>query len=273
MNLEAAEKIRPPRDNLFRGAESWRPELTRDADDDGMPTLHGHFAVFDRWTEIDSLFEGHFLERIAPGAFTKTFKEQRSEMRVLLQHGMDPQAGDKPLGPIEVLEEDEIGGRYSVPLLDTSYNRDIVPGLEAGLYGASFRFRVMREEIEEEPGRSEHNPDGITERTIKEAQVFEFGPVTFPAYQEATAGVRSLRPADLHAALAERELAEAEAVRTTATNSTPAVVSLVFGDETETHDGAEGTSPRPGRTRRYLRRAKYQLPRRGKEDQPPWQIP
>jgi hypothetical protein len=52
------------------------------------PTLFGHFAVFNEWTEIDSMFEGHFLERIAPGAFKKTFREQ--QQKVLFQHGQDP---------------------------------------------------------------------------------------------------------------------------------------------------------------------------------------
>ena len=46
----------------------------RDSVDGGMPTLHGHFAVFNEWTEINSLMEGNFLERIAPGAFKKTMQ-------------------------------------------------------------------------------------------------------------------------------------------------------------------------------------------------------
>ena len=118
-----------------------------------MPTLHGHFAVFNRWAEIDSLFEGHFLERIAPGAFAHTFAADREAMRVTFQHGRDPYLGDKPLGPIETLREDRVGALYEVPLLDTHYAAELVPGLRAGTYGASFRFRVLRQEIDEEPGR------------------------------------------------------------------------------------------------------------------------
>src|SRR5205823_2500044 len=70
--------------------------------------------------------------------------------------------------------------------------RELIPGLDAGLYGASFRFKVMREEVVDEPGPSDANPHGLKERTVKEAKVMEFGPVTFPAYTGATAGVRSL---------------------------------------------------------------------------------
>jgi HK97 family phage prohead protease len=159
---------------------------------DGMPILHGHFAVFNRWARIDSIVEGQFYESIAPGAFRKTIQENRQRMRVLFNHGKDPQAGMKPLGPIAELREDEEGAYYEVPLLDTSYNRDLLPGLQAGLYGASFQFSVMKERPNRSPGRSDHNPDGWPETVVQEAKVKEFGPVTFPAYQEADAGVRSL---------------------------------------------------------------------------------
>jgi len=157
-----------------------------------LGTLAGHFAVFDRWTEIDSPLEGHFMERLAPGAFTKTFSENRKNMRVLLNHGKDPSVGMKPLGPIRELGEDSSGAFYEVALLDTSYNRDLVPGLKEGLFGASFRFQIRREDFDQFPDRSDHNPEGIPESTIRECKVKEFGPVTFGQYETATAGLRSL---------------------------------------------------------------------------------
>lgn len=180
----------PPRENLVRGV---RPGVElRTTEDGAMPTLHGRFAVFNEWTEIDSAWEGRFLERIQPGAFKKTIAENRSGMRVLFDHGHDPNIGNKPLGPIADLRETDDGAYYEVPLLDTEYVRELLPGLQAGLYGASFRFKVMREDFDKRPERSELNPEGLPERTITEARVMEFGPVTFPAYDGATAGVRSL---------------------------------------------------------------------------------
>lgn len=83
-----------------------------------------------------------------------------------------------------------------MPLLDTSYNHDLIPGLRAGVYAASFRFKVLREDMDETAHASAYDPNALPERTIREAQVLEFGPVTFPAYEGATAGVRKRLPAE-----------------------------------------------------------------------------
>ncbi len=161
------------------------------ADTDILGVLHGHFSMFDNWYRIDSWWEGTFLESIAPGAFRKTMAERRNQIVVAFDHGFDPQIGDKVLGGIDDLREDDQGAYYEVGLLDTSYNRDLAPALRRGLYGSSFRFQVIRDEWNEEPGKTDHNPDGLPERTIKEVRLFEFGPVTYPANPEATAGLRS----------------------------------------------------------------------------------
>jgi len=166
------------------------PEV-REGEADNNPTLFGHFAVFDSWTEINSVFEGNFMERIAPGAFRKTFKENRDRIRSLFQHGADPQIGDKPIGRIEELHEDSDGAYYEVGLYD-GLPELVMDGLRDGQYGASFRFRAIREDLVEAPEASEHNPRALPERTLKELRLFEFGPVTFPAYADATAGMRSL---------------------------------------------------------------------------------
>lgn len=176
----------PPRDDLVRE----NPGVTV-SQNGGGPKLVGTIVPFNQWTEINSAYEGHFLERFAPGALTKTFQDRADRIQVLFQHGKDPQVGDKPLGTISRIDHQTDGTHYEVDLLDTGYVRELIPGLEAGLYGTSVRFRVLKEEFVKEPGRSDHNPEGLPERTVKEAFVREFGPVTFPAYETAKAGMRS----------------------------------------------------------------------------------
>jgi hypothetical protein len=196
-----------PRDNLFRGLFERAVDLRAGAlDQDAPPTMYGHFSVFDAWYPVASWFEGDFVERVAAGAFKRTINDpaDRERLRVTFDHGYDINLGDKPLGPIDVLREDDKGPYYEVPLLDTSYNQDfILPALEGrlmngekrgsdGLLGASFRFRITGEEWAKAPKKSAHNPDGLPERTITEVRLMEFGPVVYPANPAATASVRSL---------------------------------------------------------------------------------
>lgn len=206
--------IEAPDGPLFRGLTE-APELRSEGDSDGT-LMHGHFSVFDAWYEIDSWYEGTFMERTATGAFKKTIRENRDNIKVQFDHGYDVHIGDALLGPIDDLREDDIGPYFEVPLLDTDYNRDrILPQLQTrllngerrgtSLLGSSFRFRVTRDEFVMEPKRSDHNPLGLPERTIREVRLFEFGPVVFPASPAATAGVRSVGLTD-HYLERQREL-------------------------------------------------------------------
>lgn len=164
----------------------------RDLPADSLGMMIVRFSPFNTWYEIDSWWEGCFMERTAPGAFTKTMNERRDQIKTLFDHGYDFQIGGKILGSIMELREDSDTALSEVALYDTSYNRDLLPGLRDGAYGSSFMFRVMRDEWIEEPGRSDYNPDGLAERTIKEVKLYEAGPVTWPANPDATAGMRSL---------------------------------------------------------------------------------
>lgn len=191
----------PAADNDEFGDDETRAAAPASAPTGGT-TLTGVFSRFDAWYEIDSWLEGQFLERTVKGAFKKTIKENRDGMVVAYDHGYDPEIGDKPLGPIEDLRETDEGPFYLVPLLATSYNSEFVlPALQGltldgrsfgSTLGASFRFRVLRDEWVMAPKPSDYNPKGIPERTIREARVFEFGPVPYPASAAASAGVRGL---------------------------------------------------------------------------------
>lgn len=183
--------------------------------------LEVNFAVFDAWTEIHSWYEGDFLERLSLGSFTKTMKENRSGVVIQFDHGYDMHVGDLPLAPVVDLREDDAGAWIGGPLLNTDYNRDRILPLLAGrdmdgndhgsLLGASFRFRVIKDEWDDEPGRSDHNPDGLPERTIKEVRLYEAGPVVFPAYPQTSAGLRSVCLTDRYEARAQQRRSRSDA--------------------------------------------------------------
>lgn len=198
--------MKAPREDLVRMVPL--TEARADSKDDGN-TLFGYAAVFEQDTEINSYWEGNFRERIERGAFAKTLKERGDKVKVLFNHGFDPSIGDKPLGKASVQREDDTGLYVEVPLADTSYNRDIKELLNSGaLDGMSFRFSVTKEEWDEEP-----DDGGLPTRTIKEVKLFEYGPVTFPAYEATSAGVRSAKdfvqwrtdPKSIEAAPADKE--------------------------------------------------------------------
>jgi HK97 family phage prohead protease len=181
----------PPIDNLVRAWIDPEATVVRAKDDGDGSKMVGHFAVFNSWTRISSAYEGTFLERIAPGAVADTFDTRANQIRVLYDHGADPQIGNKPLGTPTVLREDSKGAYYEVDLFDSSYVNDLKPAIRAGQLGASFRFKVTSESWETPTEARSDNPDRLEERTITGAELYEFGPVTFPAYADASAGLRS----------------------------------------------------------------------------------
>lgn len=253
---------RPPRDIIRAISPSVEFRDDRESGDK-RPLLFGHFSRFNEWTEINSFFEGHFLERIVPGAYKKTFRERINDLRVLFQHGKDPVVGDKPIAEIEDLREDEQGAYHESRLLD-GVPELIVSGLRAGQYGQSFRMEVMREEMVEKPERSEHNPEGLPERSIKEIRLHEFGPVTFPAYANTTPGLRSMTDEFVFGWLAReperaRELIGATdlsqaALRSADPEATTIITETVVVEATEQDPAPSLTDAAPERTSDVERR-------------------
>jgi HK97 family phage prohead protease len=178
---------------------------TDGAGDEGLGLMDVRFSTFETWYEINSWWEGRFLERTVRGAFKRTIAAHNKarnadahQIITLFNHGQDFHIGDKILGSIESLSEEPDSPLSVVRLFDTSFNRDLLPGLRAGVYGSSFMFRVVKDEWNNEPGVSEHNPEGLPERTLKELRVFEAGPVTFPANPDATSGMRCTSGTDTY---------------------------------------------------------------------------
>lgn len=165
-----------PTDNLIRHVE-----FRAKPSDDGL-TLDGYGAVFNEWTNIDS-YEGQFRERIAPGAFKRTLGMRAPVLQ--FDHGSHPLIGSIPLGRITSITEDAHGLRVKARLSDNWLVEPVRDAIRDGaIDGMSFRFRV----IDETWARGR---DSVAERTITEVELYEVGPVVFPAYEQTSVGVRS----------------------------------------------------------------------------------
>lgn len=208
----------------------------------GLGLLDVRFSQFGNWYRIASMWEGEFMERVDRGAFAKTIQESGDRVRALFDHGFDPSIGDKVLGTIVDLREDADAAVGVVDLFDTSYNRDLLPGLQAGVYGASFRMVAMRDEWNDDPGIAEHNPNGIPERTVKEIRLIEFGPVTFGANPAATSTMPRSATDDFYERMRSRDPEMVDAVsRARPPQTAPRPSDAARSGTSE--DGAAGNYP------------------------------
>lgn len=150
---------------------------------DGTPgSIYGYPIVYNK----DSEDMWGFTERIASGAAKKALK--RSDIRALKNH--DPSLIFGRQGVNLKLKEDEKGLRYEATPIDTRNYREIAEEVRLELLtGQSFGFTIKSDEWD---GLDTDKPT----RTITEIdQIFDVGPVTYPAYQDTSVALRSLEAA------------------------------------------------------------------------------
>lgn len=152
----------------------------------GGPVAHGIGLPWMRFTEIQSKREGHFYERFSPGSLD--LRSQNNAVVALLDHGLDPSAGRKPLGRLQVWNARD-GLRYQLAFLDTPYAKDVAAAVREGLMGMSVRFRPTAVTENRNPGRSAYNERGIPERTIRAARLIELSVTAMPAYGGTSAKI------------------------------------------------------------------------------------
>lgn len=158
---------------------------------DGAPEVFGRMMPYGEWAEIKSKVEGHFMESFARSSLAKSIREQASRIRLIFEHGEDATLGRQALGEFMDLNDQEDGAHYRASLLE-GVPQLVISGLKRGLYGSSVLFEPIKWDRVRFPRRSEANPDGIEERTVREARVREISITAFPVYAGATAHVRSL---------------------------------------------------------------------------------
>ena len=155
-------------------------EVRQDDGDDKTIHITGRAAPFDKLSQD----LGGFKEKIEPGAFANAIK--RSDVVGLFNHNPDHLLARQSAKTLR-LHESELGLEFEMDLPDTQLARDVATNIRAkNITGNSFSFIV---EVDEWDKKDEK----MAIRTIKEIrQLFDVGPVTFPAYKATKVAARSL---------------------------------------------------------------------------------
>lgn len=174
---------------------------------DGGKMIVGYGAVFYRAGSPGTEYElwRDFKEHISPTAFDRALKEKH-DARGLFNHDPNMLLGRVSSGTMR-LGVDDKGMRYEIDIPDSQPGVTVTTAIaRKDLTGSSFSFRVTKETWEDR--------DGLTIRTIEDVDLFDTGPVTFPAYEATTTGLRSGDAADAIAARDKwRKDVEAEKVK------------------------------------------------------------
>ncbi len=153
-----------------------------DPGNEGLPSIVGHAAVFDTPTTIQSWFGAH-RESIAPGAFRKTLQE--ADVRALFNHNPDWILGRNKAGTLD-LAEDNRGLAVTIRPPDTTYARDLIESMRRGdISQMSFGFEVVKDQWTFSEGNE------LDDRRLLEVRLWDVSPVTFAAYPQTEAFVRS----------------------------------------------------------------------------------
>ena len=146
--------------------------------------IEGYFAVFDSVYEIAP----GMSESIAPGAFDNTLS---GDIRALINHDTTLVLGRTKANTLQLKADNHgLWGHIDINRNDTDamnlYNR-----VQRGdVDQCSFGFNIVNEE-------TDFREDGSVHWTIREVELFEVSPCTFPAYEETNIAARSKEREDL----------------------------------------------------------------------------
>lgn len=157
-------------------------EVRAERKEDGPAHLIGYAAKFDQFSED----LGGFVEKIAPGAFSKAIVDD--DVRALFNHDANIILGRNRAGTL-VLTEDETGLRIDITPPDTQLVRDMVvsPIERRDITQMSFGFETL-----EDSWAWDKQP---CERTLLSVRLYDVSPVVFPAYRQTEIALRSLEQA------------------------------------------------------------------------------
>ncbi len=154
---------------------------------DGGKMVSGYAAVFHREGDAGTEYRlgTDIVERIAPTAFNRALSEKH-DARALFNHDPNMLLGRVAAGTVR-LSVDQRGLRYEIDVPDTQVGKDVVTSIARGdLTGSSFSFSINGKS-----GQKFEKGKEADVRHILDVDLFDVGPVTYPAYESTTTGLRS----------------------------------------------------------------------------------
>lgn len=156
----------------------------RVATDGTKKKLSGYSAVFNR----DSVVLGgwfRFIERILPGAFSETLRT--ADVRCLFNHDANMVLGRSQARTLRLVEDDK-GLLMECDPPATSVGADVTALVERGdISGQSFSFVTIEDRW------TFYKDDRPAFRELIKVELYDVGPVTFPAYPDTDVAARSSR--------------------------------------------------------------------------------
>jgi len=160
-------------------------EKREDDEENDTVTIEGYAAIFNSRTDL-----GYYEEEIESNAFDDVMMD---DVRALFNHDKNLiLARSKGGKGTLMLSKDATGLKYSFKIPDRQYARDLVDAIRSGdVDQSSFAFSVAEEEWKWAEQDEERDL-----RTIKKfKRLYDVSPVTYPAYQDTSVGMRSLESA------------------------------------------------------------------------------
>lgn len=153
-------------------------------DDGGNLAIEGYFAVFDSNYEIAP----GMSESIAPGAFDKTLS---GDIRALINHDTTLVLGRTKANTLQLRTDSHgLWGRIEINREDSDAMNLYKRVQRGDVDQCSFGFDIISEE-------TDFREDGSIHWTIKEVELYEVSPCTFPAYEETNIAARAKERDDL----------------------------------------------------------------------------
>lgn len=142
-------------------------------------TVEGYASVFNSMSE-----DLGFREVILPGAFRDVLD---NDVRALYNHDSNYLLARTTSGTLE-LKEDDKGLYYRFEMPNTSYGNDMLELFRRGdLTQSSFGFTVEKDNWRMEDGQQVRYIERV-------GSLFDVSPVVYPAYSQASSGLRSAEP-------------------------------------------------------------------------------